>query len=240
MAAEVDKLLQERATQESHRNMAAEIDRRMTAQSVATPAQQIIREHHTINQPIYIPTPAVPSVSTEVRHTGHSVHEIFIRQDPILQRRPQGEIPITYFNNNNNPPPPPGGAGGQIVRGYGPASTPKPRPVPFQMKKPDENPIISFTGGSLPPPPPPPPGRELVRSYGPSKLSKNRMNPFQGQTPMNPGGGATSPMPIPQFDPPKRKKYSHLRQSSHPSHQSESENQNEKLNQMNQIPIEEK
>ncbi len=107
MAAEIDKLRQESAVRDSHRKLAEENDRRMSAAAMATPAQQIIREHHYhVNQPIYIPTPAIPTtISEQSRHTGHSVHEIFIRNEPI-QRKPPDEIPIEYFAGQPPSQPP--------------------------------------------------------------------------------------------------------------------------------------
>ena len=133
MAAEVDALMQRRSVETSHQNLAAEVARELSAQSMATPAQQIIREHHyhTITQPI--PVPATPQTIThEVRHTGQSVHEIFLRQTEDRRRRPpDGDIDITYFAGGGGPPPAPGG-GREMVRSFGPARLPRERMAPFQ------------------------------------------------------------------------------------------------------------
>jgi len=142
MAAEVDGMLQRRAVETSHQNIAAEVERQLAAQAVATPAQQIIREHHhyLVTQPAPIPVPAVPiTVTEQARHTGHSVHEIFIRQQEPVIRRPPEDIPITYMAGGRPPPPPPGG-GREMVKSYGPAKLKKERMTPFQ-------------GGGPPPPP---------------------------------------------------------------------------------------
>ena len=146
VAAEVDGLLQKRAVAESHEKLAAEVQRQLAAQAVATPAQQIIREHHHhyMTQPPPVPVPPMPtSITHEVRHTGHSVHEIFLRQLP----RPPDEIPITYFAGGGGPPPAPGG-GREMVRSYGPAKLPKERMTPFQGGGPPPS-----TGGATAPMP---------------------------------------------------------------------------------------
>jgi hypothetical protein len=169
MAAEVDALMQRRSVETSHQNLAAEVERQLAAQSRATPAQQIIREHHyhTIMQPI--PVPATPqTISHEVRHTGHSVHEIFLRQTED-KRRPPEDIPITYFAGGGGPPPAPGG-GREMVRSFGPAKLPRERTAPFQSGGPPPAPggatapmpvrsasaAAALEPAAVPPPPPPP------------------------------------------------------------------------------------
>ena len=81
VAAEMDGVLQGRAWETSHEALGVEVERRLAAQSVATPAQQIIREHHHhfVTQPVPLPVPAVPTtVTEEARHTGKSIHEVFV------------------------------------------------------------------------------------------------------------------------------------------------------------------
>ena len=104
MAAEVDGLLQKRAVEHSHKALAEEVERRLAAQAVATPAQQIIQEHHHhfIVQPTPLPVPPVPtSVTAQARHTGLSVHELFLAaQTPQAAAQPASsstDIPMQYF-----------------------------------------------------------------------------------------------------------------------------------------------
>ena len=58
LIAELDGMAQQRERQLRQEMMAEQNARNLAAQSVATPAQEIIREFHT--QPIYIPTLQVP------------------------------------------------------------------------------------------------------------------------------------------------------------------------------------
>ena len=45
MLRRFDALMQRRSVETSHQNLAAEVERQLAAQSVATPAQQIVREY---------------------------------------------------------------------------------------------------------------------------------------------------------------------------------------------------
>ena len=60
LIAELDGLAQQRERQFRNEMMAAQNAQNLAAQSVATPAQQIVREFHRVEQPIYIPTPQTP------------------------------------------------------------------------------------------------------------------------------------------------------------------------------------
>ncbi len=96
MAAEVDGLMQNRAVETSHKALAEEVARQMAAQAVATPAQQIIKEHfhHIIHQPVPLPTPAVPMLTSQSKRTGASIHEIFIAaHEPAVARTSRCGMP---------------------------------------------------------------------------------------------------------------------------------------------------
>ena len=142
LIVELDALARKRDDQ-SRREMVAEANaQRLAAQEVQTPAQQIIREFHHINTPIYVPVPATPpreDISAQMRHTNQTFNQWFITQQSPLPERPRGEIPIEYGNSQGPPPPPPGGE--RIKSGYGPAKLAKDRMTPF-------------SGGSGPPPAP--------------------------------------------------------------------------------------
>ena len=79
MAAEMDGLMQRRAVQSSHENLASEIARELAQQRVATPIQQIIHQHHSTTNinpsPPNIPPPA--TMTEQSTHTGQSFHETF-------------------------------------------------------------------------------------------------------------------------------------------------------------------
>ena len=88
--------MQRRAVETSHKALAAEVAKELAAQSVATPAQQIIREHHQyfiVQPPPITPIPG-PTVTDQARHTGKSVHEQFLAPTPASSST---DIPITYF-----------------------------------------------------------------------------------------------------------------------------------------------
>ena len=180
LIAELDGMAQQREQQMRQTMMAERNARDLAAQSVATPAQQIIREFHT-QQPIYvnsqpppppppppqvaIPVPTQPSqrqdYSQMMRDFGMTMQQLFLSQQQQVpasmgQRPPPDageDIPITYTNNGR-------------------------------------------------PPPPPPPGREMVRSFGPARIPRERYAPFQGSAPSPASGGATAPMPMRRNPPP--------------------------------------
>ena len=131
LIAELDEMARKRNDQSRREMMAAANAQRLAAQEVATPAQQIIREYHHINTPIYVPTPAVPpreDISAQIRHTNQTFHQYFLSQSPLPE--PRGEIPIEY-GNGQGPPPPAPGAGAIMKSGYGPAKIKKERLTPF-------------------------------------------------------------------------------------------------------------
>jgi hypothetical protein len=145
LIAELDGLAQERERQSRQEMLAQRNAMDLAAQSVATPAQQIVREyhHHHMTQPIYIPTPQVPQqtpihihtpqqdYSDMMRQFGMTMQQAFLAQQQVpVQRRPPEDIPITYAAGS--PPPPPAPGAGAIARSYGPARIPKERMMPFQ------------------------------------------------------------------------------------------------------------
>ena len=141
LVAELDEMARKRDDQSRREMVAAANAQRLAAQDVATPMQQIIREYHHTNTPIYVPTPAAPpreDISAQMRHTNQTFNQWFITQQSPLPER-KGEIPIEYGNSQGPPPPPPGGE--RIKSGYGPAKIKKDRLTPF-------------TGSSGPPPAP--------------------------------------------------------------------------------------
>ena len=124
--------------------MAAQNAQNLAAQSVATPAQQIVREFHRVEQPIYIPTPQAPQpipinittptqdYSDMMRQFGMTMQQIFLAQQQVpVQRRPPEDIDIQYTNQGPPPGAPPGG-GREMVRSFGPARLPRERMAPFQ------------------------------------------------------------------------------------------------------------
>jgi len=60
LIAELDGMAMERERQSRQEMMAQRNAMDLAAQQVATPAQQIVREFHNVQQPIYIPAPQVP------------------------------------------------------------------------------------------------------------------------------------------------------------------------------------
>ena len=80
MAAEIDALMQRRSVETSHQALATDVRRQLAAQSVATPAQQIIHEHHhrTVTQPVPVALPHPPTLTGETLRTGKSFHEAFV------------------------------------------------------------------------------------------------------------------------------------------------------------------
>jgi len=78
--------------------LAAELARELAKQSVATPAQQIIREHHHhfITQPVPIrPTPG-PGTTGGAKRVGNSVHQQFLEEKASSST----DIPIKYFRRD--------------------------------------------------------------------------------------------------------------------------------------------
>ena len=135
LIAELDRLAQERERQLGNEMTAQQTARDLAAQSVATPAQQIVREFHHMQQRIYIPTPQVPQhplihtpqqdYSDMMRQFGMTMQQLFLAQQQVpVQRRPPEDI--TYTTGGGGPLPPPGG-GREIVRSFGPARLPKER-----------------------------------------------------------------------------------------------------------------
>ena len=101
LIAELDEMARKRDDQSRREMVAAANAQRLAAQDVATPMQQIIREYHHINTPIYVPTPAAPpreDISAQMRHTNQTFNQWFItKQSPLPE--PRGEIPIEYGNS---------------------------------------------------------------------------------------------------------------------------------------------
>ena len=147
LIAELDGMAQQREMQMRQSMMAEQNARNLAAQSVSTPAQEIIREFHT--QPIYIPTPQVPQQipinvnipqqdhSEMMRQFGMTMQQLFLSQQQMptqsMPRPPpdSGEdIPITITNQGPPPGAPPGG-GRILARSYGPARLPRERLAPF-------------------------------------------------------------------------------------------------------------
>ena len=77
LIAELGGLAQERERQFRNEMTAQQNARDLAAQSVATPAQQIVREFHQTTQPIYIPTPQVPHTHAHT-HEGRATHTQYI------------------------------------------------------------------------------------------------------------------------------------------------------------------
>ena len=94
----MDAVMQRRATETSHQALAAEVARELAKQSVATPAQQIIREHHHyfITQPVPNRSMPSPSMSSDAKWGGKSVHEQFLGQAGSSST----DIPIKYFRRD--------------------------------------------------------------------------------------------------------------------------------------------
>ena len=138
MAAEMDGALQRQAMQTSHENLAADIARELAEQRVATSIQQIIHQHHstTVINPQVPPTPV--TVTEQARHTGRSIHEIFLGQHPQTPGPPQPK-PI-------QPPPP-------LPPPPGPPPNPKPPPP---KPSPPPNPIPNIPQPKPRPPTPKP------------------------------------------------------------------------------------
>jgi hypothetical protein len=135
----------------------------MEAQKTMTPVQEIIREHHHHHQPVYIPVPSAP-ISQEVRHTGKSVHEIFIRHEPV-QLKPPDEIPIEYFGGQ--PPPQPPKDGNRVKKTFVPSKLKKERLTPYSGGQPPNVP-----GGATAPMPIPEKTEPIKQEYIPKKPEK--------------------------------------------------------------------
>ena len=73
VAAEMDAVMQRLATETSHQALAAEVARELAKQSVATPAQQIIREHHHhfITQPVPIRPMPGSTMTADAKKNGN-------------------------------------------------------------------------------------------------------------------------------------------------------------------------
>ena len=97
VAAEMDAVMQRRAVETSHQTLAADVARELSKQSVATPAQQIIREHHHhfISQPVPFRSTPSPSMTADAKWGGKSVHEQFLEQASS-----SADIPIKYFRRD--------------------------------------------------------------------------------------------------------------------------------------------
>ena len=140
LIAELNGMAQEQERQSRQEMMAQRNAMDLAAQSVATPAQQIIGEFHHVQQPINIHSQAVPpqeNHSEMMRQMGLTFQQFFLQQQrpqaPVVHislRQPPGEIPIEY--TAGSPPPPPPGGGREMVRSYGRARMPKARMAPFQ------------------------------------------------------------------------------------------------------------
>lgn len=143
LIAELDGLAQERERQFRQQMMAQQNAQNLAAQSVATPAQQIVHEFHRV-EPIYISTPQTPQpvpinitiptqdYSEMMRQFGMTMQQLFQAQQQLpIQRGPPDDIPITYNTGSGGPPPAPGG-GREMVRSYAPARLPRERMAPYQ------------------------------------------------------------------------------------------------------------
>ena len=97
IAAEMDLVMQRRAVKASHQNLADQEGQRLARQAVATPAQQLIRNHHiqSLSQPV--PNRPAPgqTMTDDAKRRGISVHERFLQQSSSST-----DIPITYFRKD--------------------------------------------------------------------------------------------------------------------------------------------
>ena len=162
LIAELDGLAQQRERSMRDEIIAQQNARDLAAQSVSTPAQEIVREYHHTQTPIYIPTPQVPpreNYSDMMRQFGMTMQQMFLsrQQEEPIYRRPPDDIPITYAAGN--PPPPPAPGAGAIARSYGPARIPKSRYEPFL----NTGPPPPGSGGATAPMPVPVPVRRFSR-----------------------------------------------------------------------------
>ena len=98
VAAEMDAVMQRRATETSHKALAAELAQELARQTVLTPAQQRIREHHHhyITQPIMMRPEPGQTMTENAKRVGKSVHEQFIEE----QASSSTDIPIRYFRKD--------------------------------------------------------------------------------------------------------------------------------------------
>ncbi len=146
MAAEMDGVMQRRAVQTSHENLASEIARELAQQRVATPIQQIIHQHHSTTNINPQPPPNIPppaSLSEQSTQTGQSFHESFLnRFDPPPRPFASTEFPAEW----------------QRPR---PIESKKSKPVKKAMKPKIVRPSTSPPTQTImhPPPPLPPPAR---------------------------------------------------------------------------------
>ena len=77
----------------------------LAAQSVATPAQQIVREYHHTHQPIYIPTPQAPQPVPIHIHTPQQDYSDMMRQFGMTMQQAflaQRQQPPTLNHTFNN------------------------------------------------------------------------------------------------------------------------------------------
>ena len=210
LIAELDGMAMERERQSRQEMMAQRNAMDLAAQQVATPAQQIVREFHHVQQPIYIPTPQIPVQENHnemMRQMGLTMQQIFLQQQGPIQggyRPPPEEIPIVY-NNQGPPPGAPPGAGRVARSGYGPARIARERYTPFQGGGPPP-----FQGGATSPmpirprplPAPPAQAPQPVPNRFPGRGQKlpdePRFVPFSGQ-------GQKLPDEPAAVRPPKRK-----------------------------------
>ncbi len=184
-AAEMDGALQRQAVQTSHENLAAAVVQEMAAQRVATPIQQIIHQHHSTTN-IHQSSPQPPVTMTEeARHTGRSIHEIFLDQTPPPPPLPPPPGPPTPA-----PPPPPDT----------PMPRPKPRPTPRPKPRPKPHPPHPYPAPYDPTPQPlPEPPRP-----GPTPYPKSHPTPRPSPYPIHPIPKPKSRPPHPPLPPPGR------------------------------------
>lgn len=229
LIAELDGMAQQRERQLRQEMMAEQNARNLAAQSVATPAQEIIREFHT-QQPIYIPTPQVPQqipinvnipqqdYSEMMRQFGMTMQQLFLSQQQMPTQRPSpdsGEdIPITITNQGPPPGAPPGG-GRILARSYGPSRLPRERLAPFMGGGPPPAPGGMTAGGvtapmpvrqrQTPRPAPPAPAPPRFPGRGQKLPDQPAFTPFSGRAQRLPDEPQVVTPTPPR--PPKRKGY---------------------------------
>ena len=109
----------------------------------ATPMQQIINQYHqaappSVAQPTVVNNITNNTVTQQAQREGHSVHHIFLRQNPRDE--------IASSSQSGNQPPPPPGAGAIMAGGAtGPYPVPSRAPLPIE-------PLTGSKGGRGPPP----------------------------------------------------------------------------------------
>ena len=142
LLAELDGRALEREKQMRAEMVAQRNAMQLAASRTETIPQQIINNYHQHVSPAPMPTPIVNNnVSIEAaRHTGHSVHHLFLKMQPPAMA---AEMPTT-----RPPPPPPPGAGAVAAPVY---SLPAPRQADGRPPPPPSRPPAP----GYPPPPPP-------------------------------------------------------------------------------------